>query len=150
MEPENTGEIQDGRFKPGESGNPFGRPRGSRNKATLAVQELLDGEAEAITRKAIEMAKSGNVAAIRLVMERILPPCKDIPVNINLPSIKSATDIVRIQEIVIENISTGKITPFEGTAISAIAEQARKAIETQEFEARLLLLEQQAAERRQQ
>jgi hypothetical protein len=38
-------------FKPGHSGNPNGRPKGVRNKTTLAVEALLDGEAEAITRK---------------------------------------------------------------------------------------------------
>src|SRR6267378_2403412 len=41
-------------FAPGQSGNPAGRPVGSRNKATLAIDALLDGEGEALTRKAIE------------------------------------------------------------------------------------------------
>jgi Family of unknown function (DUF5681) len=38
-------------FKPGESGNPAGKPKGARNKVTLAIEALLDGEAEALTRK---------------------------------------------------------------------------------------------------
>jgi Family of unknown function (DUF5681) len=64
---ENTAQKQQtGRpFEPGQSGNPAGRPKGSRNKATLAVEALLDGEAEEITRKAIELAKKGDLAAIR-------------------------------------------------------------------------------------
>ncbi len=47
-------------FKPGQSGNPHGRPRGARNRATVAAEELLDGEADALTRKAIELAKQGD------------------------------------------------------------------------------------------
>jgi hypothetical protein len=70
-------------FKPGQSGNPSGRPHGSRNKATLALEALLDGEGEAITRKALE----GDTAALRLCLERIyamwqrmdLRPVRDQP-----------------------------------------------------------------------
>jgi hypothetical protein len=65
---EKTGEKQRNLkpFRPGQSGNPDGRPKGSRNKATLAMEALLDGEAEAITRKAIEKALEGDMTAIRL------------------------------------------------------------------------------------
>jgi hypothetical protein len=79
---ENTAQKQQiGRpFEPGQSGNPAGRPKGSRNKATLAVEVLLDGEAESITRKAIELAKKGDLAAIRLCLDRIASPRKDRPV----------------------------------------------------------------------
>jgi hypothetical protein len=74
-------------FKPGQSGNPSGRPHGSRNKATLALEALLDGEGEAITRKAIEKALEGDTAALRLCLERIyamwqrmdLRPVRDQP-----------------------------------------------------------------------
>ena len=57
---------------------PAGRPKGSRNKATLAVEILLDGEAEAITRKAIELAKQGDLVAIRLCLDRIAPREKTV------------------------------------------------------------------------
>ena len=62
-----------GRFKPG---NP-GRPKGARHKTTLAIEALLDGEAEALTRKAIELAKAGDLVALRLCLDRICPPRKD-------------------------------------------------------------------------
>ena len=60
-------------FEKGESGNPAGRPRGSRNRATLLMEGLLADDAEAIGRKAIEMAKQGDMAAIRLCMDRLAP-----------------------------------------------------------------------------
>ena len=64
-------------FKPGTSGNPSGKPAGARNKTTLAVEALLDGEAEYLTRKAIELAKAGDMAALRLCLDRIVPARKD-------------------------------------------------------------------------
>jgi hypothetical protein len=60
-------------FKPGQSGNPNGRPMGALNKTTLAAQALLDGEAETITRKCIDLAMEGDGTALRLCLSRILP-----------------------------------------------------------------------------
>ena len=54
-------------------GNP-GRPAGSRHKYVLAIQSLLDGEAEALGRKAIELALAGDTVVLRLCLERIAPP----------------------------------------------------------------------------
>jgi hypothetical protein len=68
---DNTGKEQDTRFKPGQSGNPNGRPKGSLNATTLAAQALLDGEAETLTRKAVELAKGGDLAALRLCLDRL-------------------------------------------------------------------------------
>ena len=71
--PKDAGRLQDGRFAKGVSGNPHGRAPGTRNRATLAAMELLDGEAEALTRTAIDLALSGDMAALRLCIERIIP-----------------------------------------------------------------------------
>ena len=70
--PVNTAKKQSGKpFKPGVSGNPSGRPQGSRNKATLALESLLDGQAEVLTQKAVDMALEGDMQALRLCLERI-------------------------------------------------------------------------------
>ncbi len=129
---DNTGKEQaDGQFKPGQSGNPSGRPKGSRNKATLAVQALLEGEAEEITRKAIEMAKSGEMAAIKLVLERLLPPRKDAPVAFDLPTtIENAEHIPAALSVVLDAVSQGELTPSEGQAVAGLLEHHRRAIET--------------------
>ena len=93
MSPAKTTKKQSNQgFKPGQSGNPSGRPHGSRNKATLALEALLDGEGEAITRKAIENALNGDMAAIRLYMERLIPVRKDRTVSFSLPEINGADD----------------------------------------------------------
>ena len=87
VSPDNTDEKQRGRpFEKGTSGNPSGRPRGSRNATTLALEVLLDGQAQALTQKAIDLALTGDIPALRLCLDRILPPRKDRPVSFTLPT----------------------------------------------------------------
>src|SRR5919199_5444647 len=101
-------------FPKGVSGNPAGRPKGLRNRATLAAEALLDGEAEALTRKAIEMAKAGDCAAIRLCMERLVPPRKDRPVMFDLPRLETASDSVKAAAAIPQGVASGDLTPTEG------------------------------------
>src|SRR6516225_4114562 len=96
MSPDNTGEQQGGRFGKGRSGNPRGRPLGSRNSATLAAEALLEGEAEKLTRKCIELAMDGDTVALKLCLERIYPARRDRPVTFPLPPITSARDAADI------------------------------------------------------
>jgi Family of unknown function (DUF5681) len=87
--PEKTGKKQDTRFKPGQSGNPDGRPKGARNVTTRAVEALLDGEAEKLTRKVIELGLTGDMTALRICMDRITPPRKDVAFSLpamNVPA----------------------------------------------------------------
>src|SRR5215203_6185263 len=79
-------------FAKGNRANPAGRPPGARNKATLAVEALLDGEAEAIGRKAIERALAGDTTAIRLCLERIAPARRDRPITFDMPEMKATGD----------------------------------------------------------
>src|SRR3954469_16604258 len=71
-------------FQKGQSGNPSGKPKGTRHRVTMAAETLMEGEAEAITRKAIELAKEGDSPALRLCMDRIYPPRRDRPVRFRL------------------------------------------------------------------
>lgn len=66
-------------FAKGVSGNPKGKIKGTKNLVTRAAEAMLDGEADKLTRKAIEMALSGDSFALRLCLERIIPPRKDLP-----------------------------------------------------------------------
>ncbi len=140
-EPENTGAIQGGRFKPGESGNPAGKPKGARHKTTVAVMALLEGEAEAITRKTIEKAKKGDITAIRLCLERIAPARKDCPVAFILPEIGDAMDAAKAMGAVLVAVASGDITPSEGSEVAKLVEIYIKVLETSEIETRLRTLE---------
>lgn len=126
-----------GRFKPG---NP-GRPRGARHKSTLAVLALMEGEAEAITRTCIDAAKAGDLTAIRLVLDRLLPPAKERPVRVKLPAVVSLEDVALAQAAILKAVAAGELLPTEGATLAGIVEGRRKAIETAELEARIAALE---------
>jgi hypothetical protein len=128
-------------FKPGQSGNPKGRPQGSRNKATLALESLLEGEAEAITRKAVEKAKEGDMTAIRLCLERLIPIRKDSPITFKLPEMNNADDSAVAMSGVLRALADGEITPGEAGSVAAVIETYRRTLETAEFEGRILALE---------
>jgi hypothetical protein len=129
------------KFTSGQSGNPGGRPKGALNKATLASQALLDGEAEALTRKVVELAKEGNPVALRLCLERLLPPRKDRPVSFTLPRIEGAQDLVKALGAILEAVARGEITPGEGQTLTAMLDGYRKGLETVDHEARITTLE---------
>ena len=103
-------------FQPGVSGNPSGRPRGSRNKATLAAEILLEGEAEALTRKAIAMALEGDATAMRLCLERLLPVPKSRKLALDLPAdvlADPSSAVAMIQRAVL----AGEIDPDTGSKV---------------------------------
>lgn len=133
-------------FEKGQSGNPGGRPKGSRNATTIALENLLDGQAEALTNKAVEMALEGDMAALRLCMDRILPPRKDRLVTFNLPSINSAGDAAAVTSAVLSAVANGEITPADAGEIGKLVEAYVKAFETAELAERLERLERMTAQ----
>jgi len=133
----NSGRNTDGTFAPG---NP-GKPKGSRHRATMAAAALLDGQSEALTRKAVELALGGDGVALRLCMERIAPVRRDGPVMFDLPALTCAADAARAAAAILGAVATGDLTPTEGTSVMALIETWRKVFETTEIEARLATLE---------
>ena len=93
-EPANAGRNADGTFAKGNSANPAGKPKGTLHRATRAVLAMMEGEAEAITRKAIDLALAGDSVAMRLVMERLVSPLRERPVSLALPKISAAADLI--------------------------------------------------------
>ena len=140
---ENTAPKQRGRpFERGKSGNPNGRPKGARNNATVLAEALLDGEANAITRKLIEKAIEGDTTALRLCLERLLPPRRGRPVAFELPqNIETAADAVRASSAVLRACAAGNLSPSEATEIMGMISSHIRLLETTEIEARLTALE---------
>jgi Family of unknown function (DUF5681) len=126
-------------FPKGQSGNPAGRRVGSRNTATMAAQKLLASEAEALTRKAVEVALAGDPTAMRLCLERILP--RERAVEFALPPIKSAADIAQAMGAVTAALAGGLISPGEAQAIARVFTTFVHTIETSDFDKRLQRLE---------
>src|ERR1700730_11989111 len=129
-------------FEPGQSGNPNGRPKGASNKATIAIEALLDDEAEALTRKVVAMALDGNIPALRLCIERLLPPRRDRAVAFNLPKIESAADAVAASGAVLESCSAGILSPSEAAELMGLIKTHLHAIELTRIEAGIAALEQ--------
>jgi hypothetical protein len=128
--PKPPGPVRGRPFLKGRSGNPTGRRAGSRNRATLAAAALLAGECEALTRKAVELALAGDPTALRLCIERILPPCRERPVKLALPPIESADDVAAAMGAVTAALAAGAITPGEAATIAAVVNTFVHAIDT--------------------
>ena len=144
MTPETTGRKQtEGRFLPGKSGNPMGRPKGARNRSTMAALALLEGEAEALTRKAVDLAMGGDLSALRLCLERILPTAKDrlIPAGcIELPDLAPG-NVAQAIAAVVHAVAGGCLLPSDGQVLSSLLEAHRKAVEVEDIERRISALE---------
>src|SRR5216684_3706264 len=89
----------------------------------------------------------GDPTALRLCMERLLPPCKPSNNRFQLPAMKTASDVGLALQSVLQEVARGRLSAQEGEAIAAILENHRRAIETEEFGKRLQALEEQAAGR---
>ena len=134
-------------FKPGQSGNPVGKKPGTLNRATMAVQALLDGEAEALTRKAVELALEGNMAALKLCLERLLPPRKERPLAVKLPDIADAGSLPRLTAALLAAVGRGELTAGDAAGLSTLAANHGKALELGELEKRVAALEGKKNER---
>jgi hypothetical protein len=124
-----------GRFVRGASGNPEGRP--PRNRASLLMEGLMDGRATALAEKAIEMALAGDVLALRLCIDRILPARKERHMVIQLPAPATAEGITAGFGKVVEALTNGELTPTETNSASMLLENARRTLETTDLARRI-------------
>lgn len=138
-EPKDNGRKTDGTFAPGNSLG--GRTPGSRNKTTVAVEALLEGEHEALTRAAIDKALDGDTTALRLCLDRIAPPRKDSPVTFELPAIRSVEDAVAASSAILSAVAAGEVTPDEAGRVMSLLTAHKQLVETCDLETRLAALE---------
>ena len=128
-------------FKPGQSGNPAGRREGSRNKASLMAEKLMEGDTEGVIRAVIEKAKDGDMQAAKLILDRVVPLRKGRPIQIALPDMGDSTDVVKALSAMLQAVATGELSPEEAQSVASIIETQRRAIETLELETRIAELE---------
>jgi F0F1-type ATP synthase gamma subunit len=134
-------EIKAMPFEKGQSGNPAGRPRGIVNRATALAQTLLSERAEGIARKVIALAEAGDMAAIRVCMERLVPPIKHQPVAVELPPLENALDSVEAMASIAAAVTAGDLTAAEAAELAKVVNAYVWALASQAFEARLSALE---------
>ena len=135
-------------FQKGRSGNPAGRKPGCRNRATVAAEALLEGEAQALTRKAVELALEGDTTALRLCLERIVPQRRSRAIAFDTPRIDRVEDLAPAIGSIFQEVAGGRIRLDEGAALVGMLEAKRRAMETIDLEKRLRLLETQGAPER--
>ena len=139
---EKTAKKQRGRpFEAGQSGNPNGRPKGSRNRVTQALEILIHGQAEALGAKALELALNGEVSMLRALLGTLVPSRRDRTVEFELPQIETAGDARRASSAVLMACAAGELSPSEAREIMELILSHVRAIEVAELEDRIAALE---------
>ena len=128
-------------FQKGQSGNPNGRPPGTRNRRTIAAEKLFDEDAEALTRIAIDLAKEGDMAALRLCMDRVCPPNRHRPVSFELPQIAVAADAVGAMSTIVQAVADGELSPSEAAELAKVVQRFAQTVKTADIDKRLAIVE---------
>jgi len=128
-------------FQKGQSGNPSGRPRGALNRATVLAQELLSARVESIAGKLIELAEGGDMRAIRVCMDRLMPAIKHQPIAVELPPIEKPADSVEAAASIAAAVAAGELTATEAAELAKVVEVYVAAVNSKGFDERLTKLE---------
>ena len=143
----NTAKKQRGTpFKKGKSGNPAGRPKGSRNAATLAAEALMDGEAEDLTRLLLDAAKGGDMTALRFCVDRILPTRRERILQFPLPPLNTAADGLAAIKHIAEGVADGELTDTQAAALLRLVDGYMRGLGQVDYEQRLADIERKMAE----
>jgi hypothetical protein len=132
-------------YQKGESGNPAGRPRGARNKRTILLESMFDRDATAIIDQMITLAKEGDVAAIRMCIDRLYPRPRGRAAAFDLPPMTSAADAVSAMGGIMQAIGDGDLSAEEGAELSKVVAGFSQTFATADMERRLREVEQSLA-----
>jgi hypothetical protein len=127
-------------------GRPFragsaGRPPGSKNKSTHLLEQLVEGEAELLVQKLLELAKAGDVTCLRMLLDRLWPARKGQPVKVLMPPINSAQDLLPAIASLWSEVREGRLTPDEASSLSIVVDRTIQAIELRDISSRIEALE---------
>lgn len=127
-------------WKPGESGNPAGRPKGSRNRLSVMREALITpAEARAVVEKLVESARNGDTQAASVLMDRIWPKLRPAAPAIAFPLPEA--DLASQAEAVLREMAAGALPVQEAAAIVASLSSVARIKQVSDFEARLKALE---------
>ncbi|MFI5012824.1 MAG: DUF5681 domain-containing protein [Hyphomicrobiales bacterium] len=111
-------------FRKGRSGNPRGRPIGSGNVAKARLKAVFDDAAGPIGDKVVELALAGDLGALKVCLDRILPVRRDEPVFLEMPKITTAEDLPEACGTIVGAVAGGEITPAEALHVFRVIETA--------------------------
>lgn len=133
-------------FKPGVSGNPKGRPKGGRNRATLLCEQLMRDDAANVVRAVVKSAIEGDAASQKILMDRLVPVRKRVAPAIDLPTVDGLPGIVAALGVIVDGVARGELDLEAGGALAGLVDAKRKALETLELESRIAALEARGGE----
>ena len=124
-------------WKPGQSGNPAGKPSGcgELQKLRAAIGEHVPE----IINQLVTAARGGDIQAARLILERVLPPVKAIEQAqaINLPD----GTLTEQGRAVLAAVAAGELAPGQGAQLLTAIGTLGKIAELDELAARITALE---------
>lgn len=129
-------------FEKGHPGGP-GRPRGSRNKATLWLEQKMFEAKESAWTVVDTKIKDDSLPASKVVLNFFKP--RGSVIELDLPEIKCAADIAAAHGFIWHRVGAGEITTAEAHELIGLLEAHRRALETGELEARLEAVEEKQA-----
>jgi hypothetical protein len=112
-----------------------GRRPGSKNRTTLVAEALLEGEEVALVRKAIELAKAGDIQMLKFLLDRILP--RERPVHVDLPAMTHSADAIDALAVVVEAVGGGRIAPSEAAALASLVGAYARVMDVAELQERM-------------
>jgi hypothetical protein len=128
------------RGRPFAKGNP-GRPWGARHRTTVILEKIMADDAEEIMKVVTAAAKSGDLTAAKIIVDRMAPVPRDRPVQFEMPKIATIDDATAALSGLLQSVAAGEITPTEAQAVATLIEGFRRSVETLEHERRLRILE---------
>jgi hypothetical protein len=143
--PDNSGRDQAGKFKPGHSGNPHGRPARTRNRDTDAAEKLINSSSTKLLQKAIDIALTGPArdagAMLRAFMPLVLPALPAQPMRFEFPPLRTAEDALISFDTIAAALAAGELSETEMKALVGFIETFLKALDVSDYAARLRVLE---------
>jgi len=126
-------------FKKGQSGNPAGKPKGTRDWRSK-LREQLEEAGPDVVRGVINQAKAGDLQAIKIVMDRLVPPLKSTsaPASIHLPA---SSGFLERAEAVFSAMAKGELPPDDAAALLGALANVMKAQEIDDLEGRIAAME---------
>ncbi len=132
----------DGRFRKGVSGNPAGKPKGTKHKATMLAEQLAAGDAEEIMQVVIAKAKAGDMGALKLILPRLWPAPRTPAIKIALPDTSTAKGLAEAVDRIIAGVAEGSLSPEQARDLSSLITARRAILETVVLAERIEALEQ--------
>jgi len=115
-----TGENRsNGRFEPGRSGNPAGRPKGARGHATRVAEAMLEEKVQTVVDNLIDRALAGSIPATRLFLDRTTRHPRD-RIDLDIPALRAPSDVVDASAALVAAVAAGEVSPRAAKEMMAV------------------------------